>query len=58
MSQYYSCTKHMVEGYGRTVCKYCEDKEYDYKPYEEISSGLHIVDGSRQIKTPKQENKQ
>jgi hypothetical protein len=43
----------MVEGYGRTTCKYCEDKEHDYKPYEWTDGTSFVVNGSRQIKTPK-----
>ena len=53
MIQYYNCTKHMVEGYGRTTCKYCEDKEHDYKPYEWTDGTSFVVNGSRQTKTQK-----
>ena len=57
MMQYFSCAKHMVEGYGRTTCKYCNDEEYDYKPYEAGNDRWYIVDGSRQTKTQKENEK-
>jgi hypothetical protein len=50
---FYSCSIHFVEGYGRKTCPYCEDKEYNYKPHEWTDGKSLIINGARQIKIPK-----
>jgi hypothetical protein len=48
--QAYQCDKHLVMGYNRLTCPYCEDKENTYTPLYKTDGKTSIVFGVTQVK--------